>query len=171
MKWGGYSHRLSIHYNVANSLQTLSVADPGRALGTCASLSVHQILSFSCSFRQTFYQIIGWRTSFGVWAPLWKILGLPLVDARKFTIETIFFYVKRFLAGNDRWLLIYLYSSFSHILWQVSHPGLVRNVFLSIKTNLSSHLRQTLQKPKFNELSWTSKGYKNIHLKSKFKPQ
>ena len=37
-----------------------------------------QFLSFSCSFQETFRQIIGWRSHFGVGTPVWEILDPPL---------------------------------------------------------------------------------------------
>ena len=41
----------------------------GRAPGMCPLV---QILSFSCSFRQKFCQIIGWYTLLRSWHPSWK---------------------------------------------------------------------------------------------------
>ena len=55
----------------------IPLADPG---GGAREDPPHwvQFLSFSCSFRGTFGQIIGWHPYLRGWHPIWEILDAPL---------------------------------------------------------------------------------------------
>ena len=77
----------------SKNLDPVPLADPGvGATGT------YQFLSLLCSFWQQFCQIIGWRPTSGVGAPLQKILDVPLtaVVVVSKVIAVCLFHTKQF---------------------------------------------------------------------------